>query len=64
MLELSVGFRGLFVDAGAPPAMENMRKPSALESTGKNIYLSQVPAHSQTLIKRTVTTKFPTRICS
>ena len=36
------GYRGLFVDAGAPPALENMRKPT-LESTEKNIFLSQVP---------------------
>ena len=39
----SGGFRGLFVDVGAPPAIENMRKPTALESTEKNIFLSQVP---------------------
>ena len=39
----SGGFRGLFVDVGAPPAIENMRKPTELESTEKNIFLSQVP---------------------
>ena len=41
LVALSGGFRGLFVDVGAPPAIENTRKPTALEST-ENIH-SQVP---------------------
>ena len=39
----SGGCRGLFVDVGAPPAIENMRKPTALDSTEENILLNQVP---------------------
>ena len=39
----SGGFRGLFVDVGAPPAIENTRKSTALESTAKNIFFGQVP---------------------
>ena len=34
---------GLLVDAGALPAIENMHKPTALESTEESIFLSQVP---------------------
>ena len=40
---LSVGFHGLFVEVGALPAGENTRKPTTLESTGQNIFLSQAP---------------------
>ena len=42
-----VGFRGLFVDASELPSIANMRKPTALESTEENIFLSQVCPHSQ-----------------
>ena len=37
------GFRVFFVDVGAPPAIENMRKQTALESSEENVFLSQVP---------------------
>ena len=38
------GLGGLFVDVGAPPTGEKLRKPSAMESSVKeSISLSQVP---------------------
>ena len=43
LVAFSGGFRGPFVDVGAPPAIKNMRKPTALGSIGENIFLSQVP---------------------
>ena len=34
------GFRGLFTDVPAPPAVENMHEPTALQITEENIFLS------------------------
>ena len=37
-------FRGIFVDVGAPPPMEQIRKPTALKNAEENCFLSQVPS--------------------
>ena len=43
LVALFGGLRGLFMDVPAPPAVENMCKPTAMESTEENIFLNQAP---------------------
>ena len=46
----------LFVDIPAPPVVENIHEPTALESTEETVILSKVPPLHKTSWKRTVTT--------